>query len=82
MGGLLSPPCPTSAHCAGNTGLRSLNLGSNNIGDQGATVLAEALKVLSSTVSISIHCSTDADNSSLHAFTRAVAGMASSPSKK
>ena len=30
---------------AGNTGLRSLNIGSNNIGDKGAVVLAEALKV-------------------------------------
>lgn len=31
---------------AGNTGLRSLNIGSNNIGDKGAVVLAEALKVI------------------------------------
>lgn len=32
---------------AGNASIRRLNLGGNNIGDKGATVLAEMLKVLS-----------------------------------
>lgn len=31
--------------CAANSSLRSLNLSANNIGDRGAKVLAEALKV-------------------------------------
>ena len=30
---------------AANTSLKSLNVSSNNIGDKGATLLAEALKV-------------------------------------
>lgn len=34
-----------SVSSAANTSLRTLNLSSNNIGDQGAVVLAEALKV-------------------------------------
>jgi len=43
---MLSTYLTGPSQCAGNTGLRTLNLGSNNIGDQGAIVLAEALKVI------------------------------------